>query len=89
MARTKPETRPAADSAAMPGFRPLYGQVRDTLIRRLVDGVWQPGQPLPSEIQLAAELGVSQGTVRKALELDGRRQSGGAPPGPRHLRRQA
>lgn len=50
------------------GFRPLYRQVRDKLIRRLVDGVWQPGGALPSEMQLAAELGVSQGTVRKALD---------------------
>jgi len=50
------------------GFRPLYRQVRDALVRRLVDGVWLPGQPLPSEIQLAAELGVSHGTVRKALD---------------------
>ncbi|RXF69861.1 GntR family transcriptional regulator [Hansschlegelia zhihuaiae] len=50
------------------GFRPLYRQVRDTLIRRLVDRVWAPGAPLPSEMQLAAELGVSQGTVRKALD---------------------
>jgi GntR family transcriptional regulator len=52
----------------MLGFRPLYSQVRDKLIGRLVDGFWLPGQPLPSEIQLAAELGVSQGTVRKALD---------------------
>lgn len=59
-------------AAAVPGeelgFRPLYRQVRDALIRRLVDGVWLPGQPLPSEMQLAAELKVSQGTVRKALD---------------------
>lgn len=50
-------------------FRPLYRQVRDKLIRRLADGVWSPGEPLPSEMQLAAELGVSQGTVRKALDV--------------------
>ncbi|MBA4788294.1 MAG: GntR family transcriptional regulator [Rhizobiales bacterium] len=50
------------------GMKPLYRQVRDTLIRRMVDGVWAPGEPLPSEMQLAAELGVSQGTVRKALD---------------------
>lgn len=50
------------------GFRPLYAQVRHMLIRRLVDGVWAPGAPLPSETQLAAELHVSQGTVRKALD---------------------
>jgi GntR family transcriptional regulator len=50
------------------GFRPLYRQVYDTLLKRLADAVWQPGQILPSEGQLAAELGVSQGTVRKALD---------------------
>ena len=56
--------RPAAEA----GFRPLYRQVYDTLLRRLADAVWQPGQMLPSEDRLAIELGVSQGTVRKALD---------------------
>lgn len=59
---------PASEAGEELGFRPLYRQVRDALIRRLVDGVWLPGQPLPSEMQLAAELKVSQGTVRKALD---------------------
>jgi GntR family transcriptional regulator len=58
----------AGRGAASVGFRPLYRQVYDTLLRRLADAVWQPGQILPSEGQLAAELGVSQGTVRKALD---------------------
>src|SRR6478609_6436556 len=49
-------------------FRPLYAQVRDALVKRLVDGVWLPAQMLPSEFELAGELGVSQGTVRKALD---------------------
>ncbi|PSC04497.1 GntR family transcriptional regulator [Alsobacter soli] len=47
---------------------PLYAQVRNTLVGRLVKGVWAPGDALPSEFELAAELGVSQGTVRKALD---------------------
>lgn len=47
--------------------RPLYAQVRDALIRRIADGHWKAGDSLPSEFALAAELGVSQGTVRKAL----------------------
>jgi GntR family transcriptional regulator len=50
------------------GFRPLYRQVYDTFLRRLAEGVWHPGQVLPSEMQLAVEVGVSQGTVRKALD---------------------
>lgn len=51
-----------------PAFRPLYRQVREALIQRLIDGAWTPGMMLPSEFQIAAELGVSQGTVRKALD---------------------
>jgi GntR family transcriptional regulator len=51
-----------------PDFRPLYAQVKELLIRRLVEGRWRPGDALPSETSLAAELGVSQGTVRKALD---------------------
>ncbi len=49
-------------------YRPLYVQVRDQLVRRLIEGEWQPGQLIPSEIELAREIGVSQGTIRKALD---------------------
>ncbi len=48
-------------------FQPLYKQVYDLLTKRLVEGHWKPSEPLPSEMALAEELGVSQGTVRKAL----------------------
>jgi GntR family transcriptional regulator len=50
------------------GFRPLYQQVRERLTRRIGDGRWKAGEMVPSEMQIAAELGVSQGTVRKALD---------------------
>jgi len=56
----------SANSDAL-GFRPLYRQVRDVLVKRIVDNVWQPGELLPSEFEIAADLGVSQGTIRKAL----------------------
>lgn len=52
----------------LPGFKPLYQQVKDLLIGRLIGGYWKPGDLLPSEMQLAEEFGVSQGTVRKALD---------------------
>jgi len=62
--------RSDSDAAVRPklGFRPLYQQVRDMFVQRMVEGRWTPGQALPSEIDLAAEVGVSQGTVRKALD---------------------
>jgi GntR family transcriptional regulator len=62
----------ADDSAAAtldgPDFRPLYAQVRELMIRRMLRGDWRPGELLPSEGRLAAEFGVSQGTMRKALD---------------------
>jgi len=48
-------------------IRPLYHQVREQFMRRLEDRSWAPGAMIPSEVELARELGVSQGTVRKAL----------------------
>jgi GntR family transcriptional regulator len=47
---------------------PLYRQVCDELSRRIADGTWKPHSALPNEGDLARELGVSTGTVRKALD---------------------
>lgn len=57
---------PATDTG--PDFLPLYRQVKDLLIKRVLAGDWKPGELLPSESKLAQEYHVSQGTVRKALE---------------------
>jgi GntR family transcriptional regulator len=65
--RTEPRTQRAAAREGL-GFRPLYRQARDLLVKRIVDGEWKPGAALPSEYEIAADLGVSQGTIRKALD---------------------
>lgn len=52
----------------MPRREPLYSQIRRILCARISDGEWQVHEALPSEWDLAAELGVSQGSVRKALQ---------------------
>src|SRR5262245_34902556 len=49
--------------------RPLYLQVRDSLAGRIASGCLRPGSAIPSEMDLAREIGVSSGTVRKALEV--------------------
>jgi GntR family transcriptional regulator len=49
-------------------FEPLYAQVRSALIARLTSGEWTPGVVLPGESALAAEMRVSPGTVRKAID---------------------
>ena len=51
-----------------PGYRPLYRQVYDILVRKIAEGIWKPGEMLPSEQVLAREMGVSHGTVRKVLD---------------------
>lgn len=58
----------ASGETATFAYKPLYAQVKESLVRRLIDGVWQPGQLIPSEMELAREVGVSQGTIRKALD---------------------
>lgn len=55
--------RPAA-----PTFSPLYRQIKDFLIASLERGEWRPGDAIPSEGELALRFGVSQGTVRKAID---------------------
>lgn len=46
---------------------PLYRRVYEIVVQRIVSGELRPGAMLPSETDLGAELGVSQGTARKAL----------------------
>ena len=53
--------------ASGPNFRPLYSQIKELLIKRLAAREWRPGDALPSEVALAQQYGVSQGTLRKAL----------------------
>ena len=54
--------------SASPKFSPLYRQAKAVLVQSLQTGEWQAGQVIPSEQELAARLGVSQGTVRKAID---------------------
>ena len=47
---------------------PLYARVKAIVLARITAGDWPPGTAIPTEMELARELGVSQGTVRKALD---------------------
>ena len=58
----------ARPSEPGPTFAPLYRQIRELLLRGLQSGEWKPGEPIPSETELAARYRVSQGTVRKAID---------------------
>jgi len=51
-----------------PSFHPLYLQIKTLLERSLEAGDWRPGEAIASEVELAGRYGVSQGTVRKAID---------------------
>jgi GntR family transcriptional regulator len=49
-------------------FKPMYQQVYESLRSRMASGELAPGTFLPSENVLAEDYGVSQGTLRKAID---------------------
>ena len=65
MSTTTAEPDAAARVAA---FSPLYRQIKTLITRSLQGGEWRPGEVIPSEVELASRFGVSQGTVRKAID---------------------
>jgi GntR family transcriptional regulator len=61
-------TRPPILTQQIPAFSPLYQQIKALILQSLRAGEWRPGEPIPSESELAARYQVSQGTVRKAID---------------------
>jgi GntR family transcriptional regulator len=55
-------------SNTTPSFHPLYVQIKALLEKSLDAGEWRPAEAIPSEAVLAQRFGVSQGTVRKAID---------------------
>ncbi len=63
--------------------RKSWQSIHDELRRRIVDGIWQPGDLIPAEEQLAAEFQCARATINRALRaladsglLDRRRRVG-------------
>lgn len=47
--------------------RPVYLQIMDEIMRRIVSGVYKPGERIPSVRDLAEEARVNPNTMQKAL----------------------
>jgi GntR family transcriptional regulator len=62
------QTSSSRNTGAAPSFQPLYVQIKTLITQSLVAGEWKPGESIPSEMELATRYGVSQGTVRKAID---------------------
>ncbi|MCX7855818.1 MAG: GntR family transcriptional regulator, partial [Anaerolineae bacterium] len=50
-------------------YEPAYAQLARILSMQIAEGVYRPGDQLPSEAQLVAQFGVSPMTVRRAINL--------------------
>jgi len=48
---------------------PIYQQIGNWMTSQITTGQWQPNFKLPSEIELAESLGVSRGSLRKAIGI--------------------
>jgi DNA-binding GntR family transcriptional regulator len=48
---------------------PIYKQLANWMTSRITKGDWPPNSQLPAEVDLAKELGVSRGSLRKAIHL--------------------
>ncbi|WES62806.1 GntR family transcriptional regulator [Microbacter sp. GSS18] len=51
------------------GSAPLYERIADEVRRRVDAGIWSRGHRLRSEAELAADLNVARGTIRRAIAL--------------------
>jgi GntR family transcriptional regulator len=56
-------------SQLLPVRAPLVSQAAAAIRSRIKTGRWQLGEQLPSEPQLATELGISRGTLRESVRL--------------------
>ena len=60
------DLRDAAFSKEVPVA--LYYQLKESLLQKIQDETWKPGQKIPTERELCEMYGVSRITVRKALD---------------------
>jgi DNA-binding FadR family transcriptional regulator len=69
---TTPTRRPASRATRPVQFEPLvpqpaYGRVAAAIEQKIIDRSLRPGDPLPTEAELASQFGVNRSTVREAL----------------------
>jgi DNA-binding GntR family transcriptional regulator len=60
-------TDPLATGDSTASATPLYYQVREHMLNRILRGDWPPGLAIPAEFDLAAEYEVSRPTIREAI----------------------
>lgn len=49
--------------------RPIYRRLRDEIAAEIARNTWHPGEPIPTEAEIATKYDVAIGTARKALDM--------------------
>lgn len=49
--------------------QPIYNQLASWIETNITSGEWQPEYKFPGEVELAESLGVSRGSLRKAIGI--------------------
>jgi GntR family transcriptional regulator len=57
----------SANAARAKSSKAKHKQISEDILKAIEDGRWMPGDQLPAEDQLAAEMGASLGTIQRAL----------------------
>ena len=50
-------------------LRPTYRRLRDYLAAEIAQQRWRPGNPIPTELELAARFEVAVSTIRRAVDI--------------------
>lgn len=69
IARGSTKVPTAARERGPDGKQPLYRQIADVLMQHIQQGKYAVGEVMPTEVELAAQLKVSRGSVREALQI--------------------
>lgn len=51
-----------------PKPKPAYQRIKDSILENIHSGIWQAGEAIPTEFELADKFGVSRMTVNRALK---------------------
>ena len=69
MVKEGPAPPPDSNQIDRTSDEPAYAQLADIIRRQIGEGVFRPGEQLPSEAKLCQRFGISPMTVRRSINL--------------------
>ena len=69
MVKEGPAPPPDSDQIDRKSYEPAYAQLANIIRRQIGEGIYRPGDQLPSEAKLCRRYGISPMTVRRSINL--------------------